>query len=1737
MSFPGNMYAPPGVYTRTNYDNPTIGLLQGLKIPVFLAPGSESLSQADLEMVRGSSATVDQQVVGEDMDGRSVVSISDAGAYTLGAFDGVLTKLQVRNYPIVKGDGTGSTSTSSSSVSVSINDDPVVVLAIDGANGVLTLATAPELGDTVRITYFYNRTDTSFTNDLSDQVTVEAATLYGAVGQSYIITEDESDELLLTVDGTSLILLLTKSSSGWTAAQVVSQINSQVGSTSLVASTYVDNHGATAIKLVADKDIVVGSGSANSVLGFTAASTTARNKTFYVFHQPIVDGSNGGITTTDTADVTVKVDGVQVIPSSVDGANGKIVLSQAPKSGATVSVTYHHNTYQDTFDYLAHNNVTDITRCGYAPGRSDFTDETDFVLGTSNGNSIIMWGTSVTTTAGVHTTGAEYFDETQITPTLVDARAYLAPCTAVTDGSVSPPKTSQTVFTVPHVPTTGNGRNSPLGSSLFQTVSNSRIDLPTNRPDLVTAYWGYGVQDAIERGSVTVLSVDSTDSKITLASKVPVGASVYCTYYYNTLVDQEYTLTAATAEASGVGTYSISNEAGVSVLAPQFGSKSSGLSTVTLQFPSGSERKPDCRIESPLVTTAYVGPVEETVTVTIKNVDSTLGKWSAPNPGPYYFVTGASDKARVQVDGSDVAGSTGHDLSNHQSEAGLGFCASLLGDEITYDADVGSVTYDILATNNGLVVRVDGVEVTGTSELTATGTAANFVTALNRPTQGEDGTGQANVTATQIILASSASAIDDYYNGWEVVLTNNVPSGTLGLSGTITDYNGTTKVATVDVTFATVPTSTTTYRVYDPDVRPQYVGSTYFTSSVDIASSEYDQIQFRYVGNVDGATSITVSIGAGTYASATTLAAAVQAGLVTAGVGPTITSGETFQVACSANSNGQLVFKLTKSYTDQTGYIEFITGTAARDFCILAGIDTAASDGAQSKLIDGAIAKRFTIAGDNSSALKNDRIVLRNRIMPGAGTLSGHAEEAQCELNVSSGTANSLAGLVANEYGVAGVSAVIKPASLLGRIGLSDGQGSGFSDVRDGQPVTTFYAAGGTTAQNNVFKFTFDGTPVTVSFKDATGTAIASGSSADVPLGPAGTSNTIIDQINDAMAAAGITTPVTLGYLLQEGLGIRMVSALNTSASSIAIGTGSANTVLGFTDNDLAQRVLPSARLVASSLMGGINTSAAESIEDWDESTAISAEFAATGLAGIVKDASNAEYLFIQSRGASGLGTASSVAWAAAAADDVMSQGTQFGVEAGDGGAGEAGISGFYVTSSDTEDGSGTANDSVLNPSNDGLGSDGVVGQTYRDGVTGLTFTLLARSGSSNYPDGESFTFLVTSEITSDSNSPNNAIPGVELLVTNTLDVTSGDTSIVETYERGGSQPSIGDVYYTSYDYSKTDFQTRLFTKFASIEQSYGTLNPANPATLAAYLAMLNGAVLVGVKQVQKASGSTQASVSVYRDAVDELEGKLPGNIGVDLLVPMLSDSTLYAYMARHADIQSSIRYRAERTVIGGLSAGTQPKAARAVAEAVAATRVRLVYPDMATLTLTDAYNVDEEFLVDGTYLSAAMVGAVVSPRRDVATPWTGMKLVGFNGLARTLDAVEQNQTAQSGLTVLEDRPPILRVRHGLTTDMSNILTKTPTVVQIADEVQQQTRVTLERFIGIKFLPGVLSQIEGQMSNTLKLMVEAQIITAYTGVLANVSSDDPTVAEVEAAYQPVFPLLYIVVTFSLRSSL
>lgn len=1739
MAFPGSTYAPPGVYTQTLFENPLSGQIDLLRIPVLIGEGSELIPQSNLEVIRGSSSSVDQQVYLEDETGRAVSNVLADGSIVLGDFDGSLTKLQVRNYPIVNGKGSGTTTTDRSSVQVRINNQPIVVRSVSGATGVIELAQAPKVGDTVQVTYFFNRTDTLITDNLSAQVTDDTAKIYAQSGiddasvggtETFDITEDSNDTIILTVDGTVYGITIPEITSGYTVQNMVSLINTATAGSSLVASAFINNQGKKAILLSADKEIIVGLGTANGTIGIVSGAKTSRNKVFYTNQGAIVDGSNGGVTTTDVSDVTVKVDGVQVIPTSVNGSTRAITLPIAPKQGAIVSVQYYFNTWQDTFDYLANINISSITQCGRTANQNDFLDGADFILKDDK----IVWGTAALASAGT-TTGTVQFDDTQISLTLIDNQMFMAECASVTDTSGTVAYTSTTKFKLPYQPTSGNGRNSPLGSSLFQTVTNGRIDLPTNRPDLVKAYWGYNVQDAIERGEISVVSVDSSTSIVELSEQVPVGAKVFATFYYNTLTDSEYVLTCTTEGSSGLGEYSVTKNS-VDFYSALFdvSSKSGGLSTITLQFPSGSELSSDVRIENGT-------PVEETVTVEFTSTEASPAKITVPNSSPYYFVEDKSATAQIKVDGGTAVVI---DLSDSHS-TGFGHNASLVGSEIVYDADSSSTTVDVDSTNRDLAVDVDGIVISA-SVNTGAKSVDDFASALNEQAQGVNiiATGGSNTE----FEFTGASDIDNYYVGWKAVIQGLALDGSLNNTEVTITASDSTKIEFADL--GSSVSAADTFYLYNPANLPTYKGSSKFLSAMELGGSDgYNKITIDYQGSIIGAISVTLTLTDKSYASATAIADEINAKIVLDGNFATETSATAVfdkpMVTAFGDSDGKLGFKFRKGATDTGGgafaFAKETVGTAHDDLCLLAGID--ASDSGYGTggvhILHGAIATSYSVGVKKLY----DRLILRNRIWCGGFGVSSHASTtahnslSQCKLIVQSGTANALCGLSVGDYGLASAGATVQSATLVGNIGNSNQDNSGGGTIQ-GEAYVTFYDGSGTKAANNIFRFTIDGKFVEVEFS-----ASASGTNATIGSGNdhnAQDSSSIIYQIKDAIATSYSSTFGVVGsdmiskVVRREGFGIRLSSLKTDSKSKITIGDGSANSILGFTDGTISLLTPTTAPEVASVLMnnvasmGNLLFGRANDYQANGVSNTAS-DFPSGAFALVEEDGGGQEYLAIQSKTT---GASSSVVLESATSNDWLSYGTMIGSLDGDSSIGEDSIDGFFVTSNNSS-GTGSANDSVFN---DGTGSDGVVGQTYVDSITGLTFTILERDGGGVYPSGETFAFTSSKTFITDANYPV-MLNGVEMKVSNTIGVSTGDTGVVETFEKGGEQPEIGEPYSVSYLYQKESFETQLFTKMSSIESAMGEISPENPLSLASYLAILNGAVLVALKQVQKAENSDQASIASYKTAIDDVEGKIAGQVDPSVIVPLRTDSSdLLQYLSRHINVQSSIRYRAERTAIVGASAGTDTSTVINLAKSISNTRFRIAYPDTAIVPVSDAVGDTKEYLVDGTYLASALVGNRVSPNRDVATPWTNAQLVGFSQLGRILDAVEQNQVSVNGVTVLKDQAPFIRVRHGLTTDMTNVLTKTPTVIQIADEVQKQSRAVLERFIGVKFLPGILSQVEGRMSQMFIGLVNAQIVAGYTGISANVSADDPTVAEIEAYYSPVFPLLYLVVTFNLRSS-
>lgn len=427
----------------------------------------------------------------------------------------------------------------------------------------------------------------------------------------------------------------------------------------------------------------------------------------------------------------------------------------------------------------------------------------------------------------------------------------------------------------------------------------------------------------------------------------------------------------------------------------------------------------------------------------------------------------------------------------------------------------------------------------------------------------------------------------------------------------------------------------------------------------------------------------------------------------------------------------------------------------------------------------------------------------------------------------------------------------------------------------------------------------------------------------------------------------------------------------------------------------------------------------------------------------------------------------------------------------------------------------------------------GNLNQTYIDGVTGLRFTILSPI-SFSYAPADYLEIVVQPTFFTGQNSK--SVHGTNLEVTTTLGIAVGNTAVVTVFNTDGNQPAVGDEYYVSVQYEKTNFQPAVYTNIKDVISNFGPITVENRLTLAANIAFLNSCPAVALSQVLVGENGVDAPDSAYIAAINALETPLPGDIRPNIMVALSTSPAVTTYVNQHCIKVSSERYAMERTGMFGFAIGTTAIAAQNLATSLSSNRMVGVYPDGAIVAITDPYGNSVQSAIDGTFLAAGLAGLACNPAYDVATPLTRKGMVGLVRLYRNLDAVTANQCAAAGLTVMVESGASIVVRHALTTDLSTVFSKEPTITYIQDYVQQLTRKTCNQFIGTKFLPQSVSNIQIALANMFKSLVQAQIVVAYQGIEVTPDPIDPTTADVVAYYSPVFPLNYIAVTYTLTTS-
>jgi hypothetical protein len=1676
---PFTTYAPPNVYTQT-ITEPVVGqLLGGLRVPVLIGVGQETLTQTDIEMIRGSSSFADTPIFGEDPTGRWVVG-GTATNPILGNQDGNRTQFRVRNYPIVDGEGFGRVTFDSSKVSVTVDGQQQVVGAVDGTNGIITLLVPPSPTAIVAVSYFFHRKDTRVTDDVSKQVTTIAAVLVAPKTESYVITTGTNDKLTVTVNDTTTVTI-TLTSGTRQAADVANDINS-AAVVGLSASVHVDNQGLNHVQLVAQGNVLIGSGTANGVLGFNPGAGTFRNKSFRVFNGPIVDGSDGGITTTDPSKVTVLINNVQVIASAVDGRNQTVTLPAAPNPGSTVLITYFFNTFQDTFDYLPNNNIVTVGNVGISPGRRDFLNGPDFIIVNQGDQSIIQWGTAFQVAAG-QTTGLVPFNGTQIVGLLVDNRIFGVQCDRFTDPVTS--SVSETTFVLPLKPTTGNGRDTPLGTSLFQTITNGRIDLPTNRPDLVIVHVGKTWRDATARPPVTVLSVDSATNTFILQNPVPADYLAFATFWYNTISDDVFTFTVTAAGPSGIGKYTVTSQVqNKDLFGVRFGTKAALPQTV--QFPSGVENVPDA--------IDFGGtPIAETVTVTFSTTldPATHASFTNALPEPYDIYTASQIFGGVVIDGNPA----------FSVNLSTGFRAQLLS------RPVSSPLALVFAATDRLVISVDGI-VLAAIDVSAATTLAAVAADINAVVDADT---QAHPDGSPTFLSTAPNALASVVTyGPQSILRirgRNLKTSLNGLVSSVSILSPTTVGQTDASAKVGFLPNDSAFGSYSAINQPAEMIGTQF-APYNITAAVNDSFQISVDGN-----NIGTVLPNGVSVTLDSVVNAINDAYITVASPADIATFTADVIALANNIKAEFnVHIASTTYHLIADAVNPVTAANAVDLATAITLLNQEKTKFNGHLVEPGVHQLNdtvnTVTTANATDLKSAvglAYALKTHYNSHLLQMGVHGYDdivnivtapAAIDLATSEALANDIKVQLNAHYIMAGVHLINDVVNTITAANAVDLP----TTITLANQEKAFFNAHQSQANVHVVNDTTNivATPDAVDL--ATVETLLNALKAAYNLHRVQLEGIFhVHGTNDLVdtATASISQLVARAGQGIDASKLVLDSRINTPNSNISIlSIGTANAVLGFTAGAIATRHQPTAGDIAGALNADAGFNA----------LAVSYPIAAPGLG---------RFIEINSRS---VGSTSTISFTSVASTAFITD-TNVGITPGVSGAiGENAQSGFTVASS-------------AGP----LGSNGTgfPGQTYTDALTGLRFTVLPASAG-DYANGGSFTLIVDSNFTADAAIPIRAVPGVELTVFNTNGMTIGTTGIVQTYQHKGAEPQVGDIYYTSYNFAKTDLSTALFQDLKRIQQNFGPPTPDFPLSLAARLALLNGSVLVGLKQVLKVPGTSQASVTSFTEAIDEQKKPISGSVQPDIITPLGTDPNIFTFLNQHCIFMSSPRQAGERIGIVGVASGTTPLGVQAIAKGLNSELMIVAYPDSFVITITDQFGNLTDQLVDGSFCAAALCGVLTTPSIDVATPLTRRPVIGFKKLGRVLDPTEANQVAVAGVSIIEATDNGLRVRHGLTTRPDTVITRTPSVTLTIQFVQQQIRKSLDPFIGAKFTGALIKQIERAVTGLFATMIDSQIVASVAGISAVTDPTDPTIMRLSAIYVPIFPLEYIVATLQIR---
>lgn len=419
-------------------------------------------------------------------------------------------------------------------------------------------------------------------------------------------------------------------------------------------------------------------------------------------------------------------------------------------------------------------------------------------------------------------------------------------------------------------------------------------------------------------------------------------------------------------------------------------------------------------------------------------------------------------------------------------------------------------------------------------------------------------------------------------------------------------------------------------------------------------------------------------------------------------------------------------------------------------------------------------------------------------------------------------------------------------------------------------------------------------------------------------------------------------------------------------------------------------------------------------------------------------------------------------------------------------------------------------------------------------------------------------TILIPADATEGAAGPAKSAPlrqkGVDtstLTVTNVatgvLYVVTTDYTIVSTPGPSGTVPNYDTTYQlkrvdgssltantsvsVSYHFTDEDYYTPVqIFDYDDVVSRYGAAFDVSGAisselTLAAGLAFTNGAPSVFCSPVAN-SGSPQASD--YSAALARFEGVS----GIAVVVCANGNTNYHSALKSHVTNQSASKFE-RRAIVGTDGATTAVSSAARISAAQALSNVRVA---CVSPSAVDYFNsaLSKTTVIGGQYLAAAVAGIAVS--QNPALPLTRKQVNGFQKVNSAAES-QKNTETQAGLMVIDNnnQNSALRVRHGVTTDVSTLINREWSILGQQDSMAYRIRSYFDNdgLIGSIITDTTMANVKASAQSALQSLVDDGIIQSFQNLKVRQNQQNLDVVEIGYEWRASLPMNYIVVRFAL----